>query len=875
MLSLFNAKELYDITFEDFRSAYESKEYQEFLDYVECRMRMEIISIIRYFDLKGDVFFELRKKSALSAYNKIQKEMAAHIVEYGDKPLLLHDVIRDIVGCRIICTDESVVESVVRLILQVENIEINGDGIELYDAHFRAYTEREPRRATLGQIFSRVGHEDEGTVNDDPDASPMRRLSKKSLYESLHFYVHFSSPFDQFHLSPANSRLMGTTEESSRRRDMAEWEYVGDLWTRLAEDYRALSREFPVEFQVRTTTEHMWASEEHRFVYSQLKQGLTTISADDFEVLRSAFVGLKYAYLHIDQLRSMVRRIAFKSGSVEAVYTGRSKDLNDLRFFYFGDRKEEIAKLFGDADTLFTTIIRRNPIAGGSLIERLTPVLEQLVVIHERLREIERGNSKQTEDESKLFPEEAFDLVKWGRGRIYLLFVAYVMLFSGVGALDKKLRWYIDKKLEIDKVIGLQSLSLAEQRSDGGVFLASRIYERVRAFDEFALIWLTKFTEDREGALSSQQGHSTDLFRDPLVGVRHASSLFLQEQFAGARQSLERVFRLAADGDAGGWTTLPLAADFSQAELQMRYTQYVWFEYFQDIGELLDKFQTLENGFGAIFALPTDRYSAALYRAYSWYYAVFSYLQTRRPFLPNSFLNYRERCLSYLGRHYEEAHGGSDAAVGHKIEVLLSLIPLSGTQSTFGSQTERLDRFRQALKGYRSYPGRALRVIDMMATEIANASKLRAASSAYTFISYVHEDRALVEEIAQELARSGIAARYDQEFRAGASLLASVESILDGAHAAIIVVSKAYLSTEGWAKEERAYLMEQRRKGNIRLYIVLSGITKEELFAKAPLLADILWIDLDGDKPGAIKRLISDIQKDKKDQDKEDEGPKT
>lgn len=868
MLPTFLAKELYDISFDEFKKAYESTAYQEFMDYVECRMRMEIISIIRYFDLKGDVFFELRKKSALSAYNKIQKEMAAHIVEFGDRRLSFHDIIQDIVGCRIICTDESVVESVVRLILQVENIEIKEDGIELYDAHFRAYTDTEPRRASLGQIFSGIGN-DYTASGDNREASPMRRLSKKSLYESLHFYVHFSSPFDQFQLSPANSRLMSATDESTRRRDIAEWEYVGQLWTRLGEDYRVLSREFPVEFQIRTTTEHMWASEEHRFVYSQLKQGLTTISSEDLEVLRSAFVGLKYAYLHIDQLRSMVRRIAFKSTNVEAVYTGRSKDLNDLRFFYFGNRREEIAKLFGEADSLFTAIIRRSPEAASSLVERLTPLLDRLVKLHERLQDVEGASTKQAEGAAKLFPEETFSAVRWGRNRVFLLFIAYVMLFSGVGALDKKLRWYLDK-LEVSKVIGLQSLGLAEQRSDGGVFLASRIYERVRAFDEFALIWLTEVADGPEGAASNEATHNANLFRDPLVGVRHASSLFLQEQFAGARQSLDRVFRLSPDGTAGSWNNLPLAVDFSQAELQMRYTQYIWFEYFQDIGELLDKFQILENGFNAIFSLPSDGYNYSIYRAYSWYYAVFSYLQTRRPFLPDSFLNYQERCLAYLRTHYEEAHNGGDTSAGNKIEVLLSLIPLSGTQGIYGTQTERLDRFRRVLKGYRSYPARALRIIDMMATEIANTSKMRAISSSYTFISYVHEDRPLVEEVAQELVRAGIPTRYDQEFRAGSSLLSSVENILDGAYAAIIVVSKAYLAAEGWAKEERAYLMEQRRKSKIKLYIVLSGIAKKELLTKAPLLADILWIDLGEDKPAAIARLISDILKDRKDRDEDE-----
>ena len=71
----FTARQFYEMSDEQFRELYESDAHRRLLDFLETRIRLEIIAIIRRFKLKGEVLFEVRQKSTASAYAKLQEEL--------------------------------------------------------------------------------------------------------------------------------------------------------------------------------------------------------------------------------------------------------------------------------------------------------------------------------------------------------------------------------------------------------------------------------------------------------------------------------------------------------------------------------------------------------------------------------------------------------------------------------------------------------------------------------------------------------------------------------------------------------------------------------------------------------------------------------
>lgn len=136
----YTIQEYYDMSDLEFRKLYEDENFKNILDFLETRIRLEILTIIRRFQLKGDVLFEVRKKSTSSAYSKLQSELVERQAEFGSRSVYLFELLKDLVGARIICLHEEVQKRFFEYILQVESIAIQPDGLEFYSAPFRDYT---------------------------------------------------------------------------------------------------------------------------------------------------------------------------------------------------------------------------------------------------------------------------------------------------------------------------------------------------------------------------------------------------------------------------------------------------------------------------------------------------------------------------------------------------------------------------------------------------------------------------------------------------------------------------------------------------------------------------------------------------------------
>ncbi|MEP1209992.1 MAG: TIR domain-containing protein [Rhizobiaceae bacterium] len=850
MINQLPATEFYKLSYEEFEKKYENSSYQSFLDYIESRMRLEIISIIRTLDKKGEVSFELRKKSALSAYNKVQKELTTRITEFGSNSLSLHDIIKDIVGCRIVCDDDVVLESILRQILRVDSLTVQSDGIELYDSPFRKFVFKTSRQDKIEEIFQH-------TANGNDAGTPfgfektVRAGSKQSNYESLHFYAGFSNPQENMIPSGMYRNPEEIRNEGRRRREEVEQQYITDLWNSLDGGYKDLIGSFPVEFQIRTITEHLWASEEHKFVYGQVKQSGSHLSEQEFETLKQAFVGLKFAYHHVDYLRSVIKSINFSSQLDDAAYTGKSKDLTAQRFIYFDDTaRRDFLERFEELDKMFFALTLHNDVSSTDYDERYNDLLDRLLNLHQDITLYEDSRAKPS--------DQVFDIEKWGTNRVFLLFVAYLLLFSRKSRIDNNLQRFL-QKIRLHRTVGNANLDFAKKGDKANTFLASCIYERIRTFDQFAVNWI----KNEDPCQLSKSKIRSCIFLDPLVNIRHASSLYLQSEFAGARKSIEAIFKYSNLEGLTDWTELELSKSFSKSEIYMRHSQYFWYEYFFDRGELLDKFEILNQSVQHIFSTAPEGYDKDTYRSYCWYFAVRKFLLSQKPHLPASFLSQTQHCLEYLRTHHASAKSSDDKGLLDKIEYWLALIPLAQKDEQFGDPNRALAEFSQLSTKLISHPDRVIKILRAMAhtLHMGSTSNLLQGQP-FTFVSYVHDDANKVKEILQTMSDTGLKAKYDGDFELSLGLQENVERAMKQSDSAILFVSEKYLNSEGWVNEERAFMLSKRRKGNYPVYVVVDGIDANDLRQRAPLLEDLIYVKYEAGKVlKTIARIAKEIRK--------------
>lgn len=829
------AAQYYELSDSDFRKIYESEIFRNILDFLETRIRLELIGIIRRFGLKGDVLFEIRQKTSASAYSKLQKQIIKKQSDFGDSEIYIFDAVKDLIGVRLICMSGEVQKNIFNHILHVESLEVQAEGLEYYSAPFREYTLSKDIHDDLSSIISKL----------NSSSSPNRKIEKKSKtsnYESLHFYVKFASKVDNFLLHGLAAGGTGISE-SERIRDSAESEYLLKLYEEKFGDFeKNILGIFPIEFQVRTITDHLWAQEEHRFVYKDVSAGPFSAEARDrIDVLKGAFTGLKFAYYNVDRLRTLIRNVNKEKDIPPPSYTGRSKDINSIRFRFFSPSEENVEARFRHVEKIFQE-------HGQDLAADL--VVSEILNLYDLIN--------QSEEIQEAKSRKPFDTKLWGKERLFYLFLAYVALFSKTKSLPKSVAVSLDKKLDLVDFVGEAAFMTSVDDTQGCVKLASKIYERVETFDHIA----------RRLVLSKEKERTANdrIFWDPLVGIRLASSFFLQNEFSGARRALMDVFKLGEtnDYDYVSWHAHPLSKDFHISEILMRFSQYIFFRSFGNEDRLLNSFQELVPVFNAMFDNDETQYRSETYRSYSWYYALLNFLYTQDTLLPVELEVHKLRCRTYLKDHLSAAQT-SPAFKKPEVQLMLVYLPIH-TADHDDREHEVVNnhaRFKQDIVEHRSYPQVAVTYMVRMADMLRQRALDKIGRDPKTtFLSYSRKDKELAESVVLHLRKLDINIVYDEDFdRGGEGVYSQVEKAMADSTSAILLVTDGYLKSS-WATEERSFLMDKRRRKELRIYVLVDGVTDEELRSKAPLLSTLIYYSGQKDKiKNSLDQIAADIRR--------------
>lgn len=833
----YTAYEFYKMTDSEFRELYESENFRNVLEFLETRIRLEILSIIRRFRLKGEVLFEVRKKTATSTYAKLQKEIVQKQADIGEREIYLFEIIRDLVGARLICMHDEIQKRLFDFILQVESLAIQPEGLEYYSAPFREYTLSKDIHGDLARSISRLHQRSK-------EKSRLEKKTKLSNYESLHFYVKFASKVDKVLLKDLTSGTRWASK-SERIRDRAESEYLETLLNGFTDLQRKLIAEIPIEFQIRTITDHLWAQEEHRYVYKNSNLAAYEVYQDDtLDILRSAFTGLKFAYFNVERLRSLVRSISESKELPSPSYSGDSKDINPIRFHFFGKKQSEVQERFSEAEKDFFKY-------GMDLSDER--VRKNLFELNSFVNNQDELNKKNGSREPIWFD---FDYESWGRKRLFYLFIAFNSLFSKKKYLPSVVASELDENLDLSELVGHAAYRASFEDDEGSLKLAAKLYERIQTFDGVSL-----------SVINSDDEHSEiveTIFSDPLVRIRLASSFFLQDEFAGARRALSDLFMSSGEPNFFEWKNSPLAEAFSTSEILMRYSQYIFFESFEERNKLIDNFPDLTAVADALFSVDIDDFCAEHYRSYCWYYSVVNYLFTKDVFVPPKLSVYKKNCREYLLRHYSAVN---ESKIAEKPEVQMAMVYLPvDMQIEKDKCTELINKnfkwFEKNTVMNSSYPRSANASLLIMASKIKFRALRKAnRSSDTTFLSYTRRNHEKAKLIVEYLERENVCIVYDELFKSGEGIVHQIETAMVNASTAILLVTSEYLES-AWAIEELHFLMDKRRREELRLFILNDGVSESELKQKAPLLSNLVhYSGEDAELEASLARLSVDINR--------------
>lgn len=816
----FTIKEFYNMDDETFCKFYEGKEFREILEFLEIRTRMELLSIIRGFKRKGDVLFEIRIKSPQSAFEKLRKELAKRQGEFGDQPVYLFEILQDLVGARVICIQEEAQKQVFQDILRAESLSIQSSGLEFYSAPFRNFTLAPDIHDELLDIIKGV----KATWNT---LETVEKKSKASNYESLHFYVKYESKIDE-HLLGELVKEREDQKGSEKVRNRAEAEYLFGLFESFTEQQLDAMHRFPVEFQIRTMLDHLWAQEEHKYIYKPDTLAATPEENEEAEeILRGTFTGLKFAYYNVDRLRSLVRTVTSSKSTAIPSFEGRSKDNNPFRFVYFPDGASDLQSEFDRVEKLF--IKGEKDFPGNDTDGR--PVLDALNTLYKGVISFDEGERKSG---------AIFDDANWGRKRIFYMFLAYLTLSSSKKVLTEDAAFFLKKKMGLLDLVGQSAFGGLINNPKGTVILASLIYDRVNEYDRLG--WRHRDPDDPR----------TMVFLDPLVGVRLASSYFLQSEYSGAAKAMRDMFAFI-EKDGRVWADNELSKDLERAEVLMRYAQYAFFDDFRSENGFQGAMPVLQTIFEQIFKLPDDEFSTSLYRSYAWYYVLINYLIASHVNIPEMLMTFKNRARAYLVKHFEDAQGLFEK---EKPETLLAGIYLPVHMESDADKVALIENaykvYAESIQSHISYPTSAVGHLNRMAASMKDRAlkKVRGVTKS-AFISYSHENKPAVTQIVNLLEAQKVNVFYDADFKRGRSIDPQIEQAMLNATSAIIVVTPEYWRSD-YAEEERSFLMgrhrhekRRRREGKHRpdgfeLFILQIGVDDVSFQKNAPLMAGIL-----------------------------------
>lgn len=601
-----------------------ASEFQTLIRYVESRFRSEIINFVRKLSSKGDIFFALRIKSEVSTFNKIRsldqvfrRRLDGQPVT-ADTGLYMFDLVPDLIGARIICIDEELrhlllFDLVTSLRIQVEHHEIkNYKAIPL---HFNSPVESQ--------------------ASDDPSLD-VRPSVKESHYESIHLFAN---------LGPAETRGMPPTETPSDS-DLVSSDLSGDsLYDKYSERFEhtllynvparlhPMIPSIPVEIQLRTFSEHIWAHDEHKFFYSPRKfKKFVAVPPALLIELREYFSILKFTLLQGDQIRRHIR-VWNRDKGIEATWLEQSFELKSRVSFFKTDAAVRFADRLRAADEHIDQRIRESKFTEANYLELVSETLQQIWVAADHYKK------RTGEDLLELYPD---DYERWGRQRAVLLSIGYLLLFGPDVSISDRLLDDLKNSNLMNLFPAIKYGGSAETLADGGRFttslLARRIYEYVYSNDQFAL---QKFPDNE----TADDETDAKFFFDPLVYSRLATARYKGIDFAGAFQITYELLVSHPRITLLDWEKTKLRSQ-PKAEFVGRMVEYIFFHaYSKNYTSLLDNLRVLERVARMVKAAPQP---ADYVKSYCWFIIMYDLFLLNETALPTEFEQHAKDFESYV-----------------------------------------------------------------------------------------------------------------------------------------------------------------------------------------------------------------------------------
>ena len=212
--------------------------------------------------------------------------------------------------------------------------------------------------------------------------------------------------------------------------------------------------------------------------------------------------------------------------------------------------------------------------------------------------------------------------------------------------------------------------------------------------------------------------------------------------------------------------------------------------------------------------------------------------------------------------------GGAVAKAGKELTIDMPPVMERGLQSVRAFTLKNQERIAKAVaildKG--NWFKRAIQQIqqEQAKFEEENANKVDDKSKYDPiFISYRHSTESdLFDYTRIALNEVGLEVVSDYKSHSKQALSRSLEETMSESKSAIILITDSFFDSE-FAKQELAYLLYRRRRGELRFYPILIDISPDALHYRAPLLSEYLYTQVKRpDFKKAINKIVHEIKTD-------------
>lgn len=834
---------------EEFRRKYDDTNFRRLRDFLEQRIRNDSIRILRRLELTEQVFFQVRQKSATSLLNKMIK--IAKSVTAGEEELLfriskipldvskdyfLYEIVKDIVGVRYICIDQPSLETLLDFLLRSETLYVKD--FEIYRPFFSEYEIKKDRSDSL---FSSLMH-----------ATPPI-ISKASNYESIHLELTFEAPLDLYPArlrdldSPTSRGYSSSEPDDTQDLSLEIFDFRMKIQNRLLENleapFRKIISDFPIEAQIRTVTQHIWAQDEHRYIYSVIKEGAESRPDNILlEQSRGAFTALKYFLHSCDTIRHMI-------GDLHTKQTGKLNSLQGrgmgviTRLSFFGDDKfVDVKRQLIELDGLtadYTRKLRENGHVNSNFWSSAVETLHKII------------REASINEESYFSGRHEGNLPYWGRQRIVAMILGFILLYCVEEPDENKLDFRKDVRGHLRDVKFLGALIADDQYL---VFpryianLAARVYEFIRLNDRYFLEY------------ASQVEQKAEQIFDPLIFARHASALYRLGEFSAAYRVLGEFF------ESSHLKKLDWKAHegYSKVELYCRQLQYYWYRCALDYDQLVSDLSIYDKLIRSVHTTSTQLDGRDSVKAICWTVWIYGVLLVLRIPVTGDLKKTLNQMTEQVSRLV--AAGDIPDELKNKVYFHAACAVSEFHSGNFTGAKKALEKASLAISSGVPHPPAAVAIQESM-LEILYSEIHGSRFEWDLFISYSNDDLDLVKKIVSMFNEERIRVFVDFEYiRAGDPITPTIEKGLRGSRHVLMVVTDTYLNKK-WTELERIWFETQEEwVGERKIFVILNGVSRRVFQVRYPTLADrrVLEIGEDGihDIQSAILEIVRSLSLD-------------